>query len=166
MTVQACDLPSGALLHLYRERGAYTDCFVTEIAARVSHEAYVEAFYTTGPFKLERLLLGWFAARPSTDKQAHQLAQWQANQFAAWNVEARVADQLLMCDMAQRTRSWLMCVAAEGGGTRLYFGSAVVPVVDRKTGQAKMGGLFRALLGFHKLYSRILLRSAASRLSG
>jgi hypothetical protein len=27
-----------------------------------------------------------------------------------------------------------------------------------------MGGMFRALLGFHKMYSRVLLGSAASRL--
>jgi hypothetical protein len=52
-----------------------------------------------------------------------------------------------------------------GAGTRLYFGSAVVPLRDAKTGGTRMGPLFRALLGFHRLYSRVLLRAAAKRLS-
>ena len=162
--VQACELPADALLRRYAEQGAYTDCYTIEIDKPVSHEAYVKAFYTTAVFKLERLLLAWLVARPSTDEQAKALAQVQANEFAAWNVEARGHDQLLMRDMTGRTRSWLMRAAAEGGATRLYFGSAVVPVVDRKTGQKHMGGLFRALQGFHRVYSHVLLRSAASRL--
>lgn len=144
--IQARDLPADALLRRYAEQGAYTDCFAVEVGQPVAHEAYVEAFYTTAAFKLERLLLGWFVARPSTDEQVRALANAQANEFAAWHVEARSVDQLLMCDMAQRTRSWLMCTASEGGGTLLYFGSAVVPVVNRSTGQPHMGGMFRALL--------------------
>jgi hypothetical protein len=163
--VQACDLPADALLNLYAgQQGAYTDCFVVEVDQPVSHPAYVEAFYTTAVFKLERLLLSLFIARPSTDEQARALAHAQANVFSAWDVEARGPDQLLMCDMGQRTRSWLMCAPAEGGGTRLYFGSAVVPIVDRQTGEKDIGGLYRASLGFHKLYSRVLLSSTASRL--
>ena len=53
---------------------------------------------------------------------------------------------------------------AAGAGTRLYFGSAVVPTRDRATGEARMGTVFRALLGFHKLYSVILLSAARSRI--
>lgn len=153
-----------ALLRRHAEQGAYTDCYAIEIGRSVTHEAYVEAFYTTAVFKLERLLLRWFVARPSTDEQARALAQGRANEFAAWDVEARGPDELLMRDMTGRTRSWLMRAPADGGGTRLYFGSAVVPVVDRKTGQKHMGGLFRALQGFHRVYSHALLRGAASRL--
>jgi hypothetical protein len=55
--------------------------------------------------------------------------------------------------------------SAAGSGTRLYFGSAVVPVVDAKSGQPTLGFAFRALLGFHKLYSRVLLRAARARLA-
>jgi hypothetical protein len=40
----------------------------------------------------------------------------------------------------------------------------VVPVVDRRTGKAAMGFAFRALLGFHRVYSRVLLRAAVSGL--
>lgn len=166
------DLPGDALLQRYREQGAYTDCFAIDVPGQVSHAQFVEAFYTTAVFKLERLLLALLVARPSNDAQAGELAGGRREQFAAWSVEARAPGQLLMCDIAGSTRSWLMAVpapvrgAAAGtaagngtgccGGTRLYFGSAVV--------RSRQGGIFRALLGFHKLYSRILLRAAASRL--
>jgi hypothetical protein len=162
---RACELPAGALLRHYADQGAYADCYRLDIDLSVTHADYVEAFYTTPVFKLERLLLGWFVSRPSTDAKARLLALEQATEFAAWHVEARVTDQLLMCDMARRTRSWLMCERREGGGTTLYFGSAVVPVVDKRSGQRRMGALFRALLGFHRLYSHVLLRSAAARLN-
>jgi len=148
------DLPQDALLQRYREQGAYTDCFAIDVPGQVAHAAFVEAFYTTAVFKLERLLLALFVARPSRDVEARELASGQRQQFAAWSVEGRAPGQLLMCDFAGSTRSWLMALPA-GQGTRLYFGSAVV--------RSRQGGVFRALLGFHKLYSRILLRAAVSR---
>ena len=118
----------------------------------------------TAVFKLERLILKWLVARPSTDAEARQLAQGSRDAFAAWTVEARTADQLLLGDFSGRTKSWLMVTAIEGAaGTRLYFGSAVVPT--GRPGQRGVGFVFTALLGFHRLYSRILLRSAAARLT-
>jgi hypothetical protein len=138
---------------------------MTEIARTVSHAEFVEAFYTGGLFKVERLLLRVFISKPSTDLQARRLAAGELNAFAAWRVEARAVDQLLMCAIDGRTRSWLMLSAAEvPGRTRLYFGSAVVPAVNPSTGKRSMGFVFKALLGFHKLYSRALLSAAAARL--
>lgn len=163
--VRVCDLPSEALLRKYHDGGGYADCYAVDMARPVSQAEYVEAFYTTAVFKVERSILAWFASRPSTDGQAKALATGTSDAFAAWTVEGRKPDQLLLADFQGRTRSWLMSVPVAGGGaTRLYFGSAVVPVASRKTGQAKMGFAFRALLGFHKLYSRVLLRAAVSRL--
>jgi hypothetical protein len=49
-------------------------------------------------------------------------------------------------------------VAPDGAGTRLFFGSAVVP--DR---HGRMGAGFSALLWFHKIYSVALLRAARAR---
>ena len=68
------------------------------------------AFYTTWLFRLERWILRLAVARPSTDEEAHQLARGEREAFAAWSVEARAPDQLLMCDFTGRTRSWLMVV--------------------------------------------------------
>ena len=126
---------------------------------------YVEAFYTTAVFKLERSILRIAVSRPSTDAEARQLARGERADFAAWTVEARSPDQLLMADIGGRTRSWLMVAPSGTGETLLYFGSAVVPVRDRKTDRASLGPVFSALLGFHKLYSRVLLRSARSSLA-
>ena len=151
----------------YTRSGAYTDCYVTEIPRRVSQAAYVEAFYTGTLFKLERLLLGALASRPSTDVQAKDVASGAIDVFAAWRVEERTEDQLLMCDLGGRTRSWFMAAPTAGNpaSTRLYFGSGVVPLLDKKSGQAKLGFTFKALLGFHQLYSQALLSAARSRLS-
>jgi hypothetical protein len=158
-----CALPEAALLQRYREAGAYTDCYAIDVPAAITHARYVEAFYTTWVFKLERAILAAVVARPSTDAQAKALALGAADAFAAWVVEARTADQMLLRDYRGRTCSWLM-VAPIDGGTRLHFGSAVVPVIDKRTGRKAMGGAFAALLGFHRLYSRVLLRAAAARL--
>jgi hypothetical protein len=167
-SIHVCALPEQALLTKYARRGAYTDCYAAEVARRVSHAEYVEAFYTGALFKLERYLLAWFASKPSTDAQAKQLASGLLGKFAAWRVEERSPNQLLMRDFTGRTRSWLMVGPAVTGDlafTRLYFGSAVVPILDQRSGKAKLGFTFEALLSFHKLYSRALLHAACSRLA-
>ena len=165
IAIQACELPDDALLRSYLDAGAYTDCFVAEVRRPVLHEQYVEAFYTTALFRLERLILSWFVARPSSDVQARELAHGKLDSFAAWSVEARAPNQLLLRDFQGRTRSWLMSApAANQGATRLYFGSAVIPVAGR-SGEQRLGTTYRALLGFHKLYSRLLLRAAVARLN-
>ena len=166
-SIQPCEIPPGTLLSRYLGGGAYADCYLAEIAWPVSLAEYVTAFYTTPMIKLERLLLAWLVSRPSTDAQAKQLASGTLNAFSAWNVESRAANQLLLSDFRGRTRSWLMVATLENEtppGTRLYFGSAVVPVIDASSGQPTLGFTYRALLGFHKRYSRALLRAARHRL--
>ena len=106
-------------------------------------------------------------ARPSTDAEAHELAVGERDAFAAWTVENRTDNQLLMCDLYGRTRSWLMVAHESTGGnavTRLYFGSAVVPTRQPTSNRPIMGFQFKALLGFHRLYSRLLLLAAMRRL--
>lgn len=78
-------------------------------------------------------------------------------------VEERSADQLLMWDFSGRTRSWLMVTPVGGRGSRPYLDSAVVPITTPQ-GQATMGFRFKALSGFHKLYSRALLCAPRSGL--
>ena len=165
--IRPCELPPAALLGRYAGSGGHADCYVTEVPGTVSHARYVEAFYTTGIFKIERLILRLLAARPSTDVEARQLAEGARASFAAWTVEARAADQLLLSDFTGRTRSWLMVATpdAAASSTLLYVGSAVVPVRDPSTGQVGLGFAFRALLGFHRLYSRLLLGAARARLT-
>ena len=152
-------MPDAALHAKYRLAGAYIDCFTTEISGRISQAQFVEAFYTSSIFRLERLILKWIVDRPSTDHDAKELAAGRRERFAAWTVEERSADQLLMCDFLGQTRSWLMVASCEREGspaTRLHFGSVVMQVRRFP---------FNLLLGFHRLYSRVLLRSARTRLA-
>ncbi len=157
MSVHPTALPDHALLQAYTRNGSYADCYATDLPGTVSHAQYVEAFYTTWVFKLERFILKWAVRRPSTDEQARQLAAGTLDSFAAWSVEQRADNQILLCDFLGSTRSWLM-VAPQGSGTRLYFGSGVV-----KRGPAGIGRSYRLLMGFHRVYSRVLLHVAARR---
>lgn len=164
--VAPCTLPQAAFLQKYARGPGYVDCYVIEVAGLVSQAAFVEAFYTTGLFRIERAMLKWLARRPSTDLDAKQLAAGAAASFAAWRVEMQSADQLLLADFTGRTRSWLMAdSAAAAGSTRLYFGSAVVAKKSSAHRPHKMGFAFHALLGFHRQYSRLLLRAASARLA-
>ena len=140
MSVVPCPLPPGALLHSYARDGHFTDCWATDVAAPVSHPRYVEAFYTTWVFRLERWILRWAIARPSTDGEARALGAGTTDRFSAWSVEARAPGQLLMRDeFTRRTRSWLMVEPLGADGTRLYFGSAVVRAPDGRLG-GRFGG--------------------------
>ena len=166
-SIVSCSIPDDALLNYYRVKGTWTDCYVTNIQGSVSRARFVTAFYTSPVFRLERLILKVVASRPSTDSQAEQLATGTSVVFAAWDVEARTYNQLLLSDFSRRTRSWFMAVPVTDSGTlytRLYFGSAVVPVKNPETGTLAPGRMFRALPGFHKLYSAVLLYAARSRL--
>jgi hypothetical protein len=164
--VRRCDLPQEALSRRFRASGAYTDCYVTELARTVSHAEFVEAFYTTALFKLERWILRACVARPSTDAEARAVALGELDSFAAWSVEERAPNQVLLRDLTGRTCSWLMVAAIEPPpGTRIYFGSVVAPVRDPKTGAMGLGPVHGRLIGFHKLYSRMLLGAAARRLA-
>lgn len=165
--IQTGELPHDALLNKYKQQDAYTDCYFMELPRAITQAEYVEAFYTTSLFKVERAILSFLVAKPSTDLQAKQLATGEADHFAAWSVEGRATNQLMLCDFQGRTRSWLMSVVAETGNstrTRLYFGSAVVPVVDKASGKKSLGFAFYALMGFHRLYSHSLLVSARAQL--
>ncbi len=165
--IQTGELPQDALLDKYRQQGDYTDCYFTDVLRNISQAEYVAAFYTTWLFRIERMILSLLVSKPSTDLQAKQLAAGESDNFAAWSVEGRAPNQLLMCDFQGRTRSWLMSVAGEDGNpssTRLYFGSAVVADVDAVSGRRSFGFAFHALMGFHRLYSRALLNVARARL--
>ena len=170
--VQPSRLPPDAFLDAYVQSGAYTDCYCLELARLVTHAELIAAFYTTVVFKIERWLLGVFLSKPTTDSDAQALALGQADTFAAWTVERRAPNQILLA--AGRTRSWLMVLPGgsngKANGTRLFFGSAVVPrrghAAASSGGSARMGWQFRALLGFHKLYSRVLLAAAGRKLGG
>lgn len=166
--IERVPIPQGSFLQRYQGEGSHADCYLAQLPGHVSQADFVTAFYTTRLFRLERWILAVFVSRPSSDDEAAQLARGERDRFAAWHVEQRSDNELLLCDFSGRTRSWLMTEPVEGGagssGTLLRFGSAVVPRVDPANGRRSLGAAFRVLLGFHKLYSRLLLRAACTRL--
>jgi len=164
-SVQAGSLPETALLAACRDAGEYTDCYYIDCPGTQAFDDYVTAFYCSWLFRIERWILRCAVSRPSTDAEARELALGQRDTFAAWQVEARAENQLLLTDFRGSTRSWLMVntlADVSGETTRLYFGSAVVP---KHSGNNRgIGLLFVALMGFHRLYSRLLLGAARRRL--
>ena len=162
-SIETCPVPAESLLGEYSMNGAYADCYWTEVPGQVSFPEFLFAFYTTPLFNLERLILRLTVSKPSTDVQARQLAHGSRNRFAAWQVEGRSEHEILMCDFRGRTRSWLKVVPVitmRDTRTRLYFGSAVVPIPNSKTGKPSLGFGIQVLLGFHKIYSVLLIYSA------
>lgn len=161
-------LPEHSLLHAYHANGDYTDCFTADVDGDISQRQFVTAFYTSRLFKVERFILKWLVAKPSTDREADLLASGSIDSFAAWTVEGREPNQLLLCDYQGRTRSWLMVEPVKDRAhtaTRLFFGTGVVSTTDRRTGLKTMPLLFRLLLGFHHRYARALLNSSVTKLA-
>ena len=152
--IQSQPLPGHALHARYATEDAYTDCYSTVIGRKVTHAEFVEAFYTTWLFKLERWILGWSVKKPSTDAEARQIARGEIEYFAAWTLEARAPDQLLMCDFLGATRSWFM-VVAEGTSTRR--GCARSPLTSTRIGHSNAYG---------RTSSRSLLRRRRRRWAG
>ncbi|MFN0303289.1 MAG: hypothetical protein ACKVQU_23355, partial [Burkholderiales bacterium] len=112
--VRPCEVPLSSLLRRYKDGDGFADCYVAEVAGAITQEAFVEAFYTSPLFKVERTILKYLAGRPATDADARQLAVGKSGTFSAWRVEDQSSSELLLADFTGRTRSWLM--AAPGGG--------------------------------------------------
>jgi hypothetical protein len=156
--IRSAALPADALLDRYQQSGDFTDCWTAEMPRAVSLAEFITAFYNSAAFRPERWLLGAVLGKGASAADVARLAAAETERFSAWSLEARAADQILLCDYQGRTRSWLMVEPLQHG-TRLYFGSAVVAT---KSGSGSI--VFRALLGFHGVYSHLLLRSAAKAL--
>ena len=163
LSVKKCPVPANTMLDKYSTMGAYVDCYQTDAPRQVSLPEFIFAFYTTPLCKLERSVLKLVVAKPSTVLQAKQLADGSRNEFSAWHVESRKDHEILMCDFRGHTRSWLMVNPIDRNTdprAHLYFGSAVVPIRNSKTGKRSIGRGYQALLGFHKIYSVLLLYSS------
>jgi hypothetical protein len=52
--VVVCELPAASLLRRYAGVDGYADCYRVDVMGVVTQAAYVEAFYTTWLFRIER----------------------------------------------------------------------------------------------------------------
>ena len=164
MSIHRCSLPPDAFLQRYAGNDGYADCFRADVPGTIGLGRYVEAFYTTWLFGAERAILS-LAGHPSTDAEATLVAEGEASRFAAWQVEARAEDQLLMCDVTGRTRSWFKVAPNRDGSTTLYFGSGVTAVETGEAGRKSMGPVFRMLMPVHIIYSRALLATTLRKMA-
>ncbi|MCP5268053.1 MAG: hypothetical protein H6943_03325 [Zoogloeaceae bacterium] len=162
-------VPCNTFLRRYKDGPGFADCYVAEVSGAITQAAFIEAFYTSPLFKLERTLLACLVRKPATDADARMLAAGKTETFSAWRVEAQSATELLLADMTGQTRSWLMALPVDAGNggitTRLHFGSAVLPRPGSHGQRPAMGWIFHALQGFHRVYSRLLLKAACKRLN-
>ncbi len=85
-SIHRTELPAHALLRRYLRDGHYADCYVVEVPVAVSQAEFVEAFYTTPLFKLERAILAAAVRKPSTDDDARALARGEREAFADENI--------------------------------------------------------------------------------
>ena len=135
--------------------GVYSDAFCVDLPEAVGLPAFIAAFYGTRLFSAERAILR-LAGMPGTRADLAALAAGDAATFAAWTVEERREDEILLADFADATKSWLH-VAPHDRGTILWFGSAILP----PDAAARIGPAARLSIGPHRFYSRRLLSAAA-----
>jgi hypothetical protein len=160
-------IPLGSLTNSYANAGAFVDCYYVDIPKEVTLEHYLEAFYTTPLFKVERTLLSVITCKFALDIEAKALSLGHSERYSIWTVEKRISDQIILRDVTKKTRSWLMVQkpsASKSETTRLMFGSVVIPKEITENGQGKFGILFHGLSRFHRRYSRALLNAAYKRL--
>ena len=154
-------LPDGALLARYQTAEDYTDCFVMDVPGEVSLADYIRHFYGSLSFWPERMVLG-LIGKGATVGDIDNLADHDATDFAAWSVEARTDDQILLRDFRGSTRSWLHVSSIEGG-TRLWFGSAVI-ATSRNGEDKALPKAAVALMDGHVFYAKQLIRGAVRSL--
>ena len=152
-------VPEASLLAEFGHSGAYRDCFARDVAhgdgRPVGLEQFVERFYCSAAFRPERLLLGLArrdGAWKASDEDARAVARGETERFAVWTVAGRRSHELLLKDHRGATASWFSTLSLPTSKTRLLFGSWV--------GEPERP-LVKALMPFHRWYSRVLLASAA-----
>ncbi len=161
------EIPSDVLPAKYVDEGAFVDCYYIEIPKDVSLAQYIEAFYTSSLFKVERGILSLVASKSAVDSDAVELSLGESERYSIWTVENRASNQILLCDFTKNTRSWLMVESLKTSDivtTRLFFGSVVIPKKISANGDSSFGVLFHSLSWFHQIYSKALLNAAYKKL--
>lgn len=160
--VTPVNLSRQSLLSASAERpGSYADCFEGVVrldrCPEAAFQRFVFLFFDSSVFRVERRLLKLIGKAPGHYTDAMALAQGRTDRFAAWVVEGRRPTELLLAVPGTPIRTWL-ALDHEGQHGRLCFGSAILA----PQGRPKIHWAVRATFGAHRLYSRLLLRSAVS----
>ena len=83
-----------------------TNCFRNEIPKTVDLSDFIDAFYKTPLFRLERLVLSLATTGRMRDVDITALSKGQVDRISVWQVETRLDAQILLS--AGGTKSWLM----------------------------------------------------------
>ena len=156
--------PHGALVERYASRGDYVDCFAVDVSGAVSISELVDAFFGSRAFEPERRILRALGRSSPIDSTG--LTTGTQERPAAWTVEARSANQVLLCDFLSFTRCWLMVEVSpdDAARSRLYFGTAFARTRNPSAANFALRLVFSVLRPLHSAYAKILLNGAAARL--
>ena len=165
--IAALPPPETSLLAQRRGEDWYRDAFRACVPGHVTLGTFVTEFFAGPAFLPERMALH-LIGRGAGAAEIAALAEGTATRFAAWEMEAREADQLLMHDFLDRTCCWL-AVSHEGDASDLgaphNAGEREQRFLWFGTGLRNPGGPFaRWLKQPHRAYARWLLAGAARRL--
>ena len=166
--ITAPPLPPQSLLARKRGPECYRDAFRASVAGEVSLGELVTAFFSSRAFLAERMALH-LIGRGADHADIAALAAGRTERFAAWQMEAREENELLMHDFLDQTCCWL-AVSTRGPDGAL---DGPLPVPERGrtfiwfgTGVREVGGpIMRNLQGAHRFYARQLLAGAARGLA-
>jgi len=158
-------IPTHSFMQPFTEiEGCSADAFKSSVEFPVALEEFIQAFFGSTAFQMERTLLKIMGKPYVSPADIKALAAGQQAQFAIWQVKERSDHEIMLKVGDGPIRSWLMVLPEQNGKTSLYFGSAVLPQGKTKNGTPQIGFLFRTLIGFHNFYSRLLLNSAIKKL--
>lgn len=154
------------LLGLLGSEGHYVDAWALAWPTPLGLERWVTAFLTSRAFRAERALLALLPGGGSTDEDAMALAAGRSDRFAVWRTVARSQSEVLLADASGRTRSWWMAQTGSGAGdaSTLYFGSAILRQPSGRPGGRASLGAPGLTLPLHRMYSQVLMASAAAKL--
>lgn len=159
-SVHASPLPDSAALKQFAAvPGVHIDCYRADVSKDISLSDYAIAFFDSPVFRLERRLIALVGGKASRRADVEAFALGKSDTLSEWQVVERDADQILLAVGDGPIRTWIMRESPQDG-TALYFGSAILPM----HGASKIALGFRLLMGFHRLYARVLL-FAAQRVS-
>lgn len=156
-------VPENSLLKVYDGAVGYADAFECQVDGSVAISDFVTAFLNSPVFRVERALLAILAFSVTTRKDVSGIADGSTDQFAVWKTEKRTETELLLSIEEKRIRTWFE-TDTSGAVTKLRFGSAILPKSGEAGGDSDIGFIFRALKKFHRVYSRVLLKSAVRKL--
>ena len=81
--VHPCDVPLNTMLRSYKDGPGYADCYVTEVQGAITQVIFIEAFYTSPLFKVERTILKYLASIPMLTQSSLRQATPPSSQLGA-----------------------------------------------------------------------------------